>query len=167
MYLVVLFVIAILCATVHLFVSKKKVSFKRIIEILLAYIIPFSIGIASLLGFIFHAFFGPETAARIGWPPNNPFQFEVAIGNLAMSVAGFLAIWQRRGFWMATTIFSGVFSLGAAYGHIVQMLGGNHAPYNSGVFLYLGDIVIPIIYLVLTGIYTYQNKFFRNEYSSL
>lgn len=73
MYLVVLFVIAILCATVHLFVSKKKVSFKRIIEILLAYIIPFSIGIASLLGFIFHAFFWARNCSTHWLAPQQSF----------------------------------------------------------------------------------------------
>lgn len=161
MYPIVLLVIAIILAVLHLSLSKKRVTFKRTIEVLLAYIIPLNIGVATLLGFIGHAFFGVEIAKLIGWPPNNPFQFEVAIGNLAMSVAAFLCIWQRRGFWLATTIFSGVFFLGAAFGHVVQMRQGNYSPYNSGPFLYVGDILIPIIYLILALIYSYQNNFFR------
>lgn len=162
MYPLILFIIAIILATIHLIISNKKCTFKRIIEMLLAYIIPINIGIATLLGFIAHAFYGPETAAKIGWPPNNPFQFEVAIGNLSMSVAAFFCIWQRKGFWMATTIFSGIFFLGAAYGHLVQMIAyRDHSPYNTGIFLYIGDIAIPLFYLLLTLIYSAQNKFFK------
>jgi len=162
MYPLILFIIAILAAYTHLIISKKKCTFRRIIEILLAYIIPLNIGVATLIGFIGHAFFGPMIAAKIGWPAHNPFQFEVAIGNLSMSVAGFLAIWQRKGFWLATVLLSGVFFLGAAYGHFVQMARGDLSPYNTGIFLYVGDVAIPLIYLALTLIYSIQNKFFRS-----
>ena len=162
MYPSLLFLSAVIFAAIHLFTSKRKNSFKRIVEVLLAYIIPFNIGVATLIGFISHAVFGPQTAAMIGWPAHNPFQFEVAIGNLALSVSAFFCIWQRRGFWMATTLISGIFFLGAAYGHLVQkFVHGNNSPYNSGMFLYIGDIAIPLIYLTLMWIYCKQNKFFK------
>ncbi len=161
MYPTLLFVIALFGALIHFWVSKKR-SFQRLVELLLAYIIPISIGVGTLLGFIAHAFYGPEIAAQIGWPPNNPFQFEVAIANLAVAICAFLCIWQRRGFWLATTIFAGVYFLGAAYGHIIQMVvHHDYSPYNTGVFLYIGDILIPAIYLTLMGIYTLQHRFFR------
>jgi len=159
----ILFVIALCLAIGHLFLTKQPKTAKRTVELLLAYIIPLNIGVATLIGFVGHAFYGPEVAKLIGWPAGNPFQFEVAIGNLAMSVAGFLSIWQRKGFWLATTVFSGVYFLGAAYGHFVQMAQGDTSPYNTGLFLYVGDIVIPMVYLILTGIYAYQNKWFGRE----
>ncbi|MFZ0565927.1 MAG: DUF6790 family protein [Chlamydiales bacterium] len=162
MYPLALFIIAVLAACIHFFISKKK-TFARFIELSLAYMIPLNIGVATLIGFISHAFFGPETAEQIGWPAHNPFQFEVAVGNLAMSAAGFLCIWQKKGFWLATTIFSGIFFLGAAVGHIVQMVvHGNYSPYNSGPFLYIGDIAIPLVYLTLALIYSAQNRFFKS-----
>ncbi len=162
MYPLVLFIIALIASSLHLAFSKKTATFKRIVEILLAYIIPLNIGVATLIGFVAHAFYGPEIAAQIGWPAHNPFQFEVAIGNLAISVAGFVSIWQRKGFWMATTLFSGIYFLGAAYGHFVQMARGDMSPYNTGIFLYVGDVAIPLIYLGLTLIYCINNKFFRS-----
>ncbi len=160
MYPLILFIIAILASTLHLLLSKKKTTFRRIVEIALLYIIPLTIGVGALIAFVGHVFFGPMVAAQIGWPAHNPFQFEVGIGNLAMSVAGFFCIWQRRGFWMATTLFSGVFLLGAAYGHLVQIAGGDTSPLNTGIFLYVGDVGIPLIYLGLTLIYCIQNRFF-------
>lgn len=162
MYPLVLFIIALIASSLHLVFSKKTATFKRIVEILLAYIIPLNIGVATLIGFVAHAFYGPEIAAQIGWPAHNPFQFEVAIGNLAISVAGFVSIWQRKGFWMATSLFSGIYFLGAAYGHFVQMARGDMSPYNTGIFLYVGDVAIPLIYLGLTLIYCINNKFFRS-----
>lgn len=164
MYPLFLFVIAIIAASIHLAFSKQKNTFKRIIEILLAYIIPLNIGTVCLIGFIAHVFFGPQVAALIGWPAHNPFQFEVGIANLSLSVAGFLCIWQRRGFWIATVLISGIFFLGAAYGHLVQMIvHNNYSPYNAGIFLYIGDIAIPSVYLILTLIYCIQNKWFREH----
>lgn len=165
MYPLILFIIAIIAAFITLAYSKKEATFKRTVEILLAYIIPLNIGVATTIGFIGHMFYGPEIAAKIGWPAHNPFQVEIAMGNLAMAVTGFVCIWQRRAFWMATVIFAGIFFLGAAYVHIVQMVvHGNYSPYNSGIFLWIGDVAIPAIYLGLTLIYCIQNRFFiKNE----
>ncbi|MCH9626016.1 MAG: hypothetical protein S4CHLAM123_12050 [Chlamydiales bacterium] len=164
MYPIILFVIAAFAILIHFYLSKNK-TFARLVELSLAYIIPLNIGVGTLIGFIAHAFYGPEIAAKIGWPAHNPFQFEVAIGNLAMSVAGFMCIWQKKGFWLATTIFSGIFFLGAAFGHIVQMVvHENYSPYNSGPFLYIGDIAIPLLYLTLALIYSGQNHFFKKNH---
>lgn len=155
MYPLLLFIIALIGSSFHIWKTKR---FDKTVEILLSWILPLNIGVACLIGFIAHAFFGPQTAAQIGWPAHNPFQFEVAVGNLAMSVSGFLCMWQRRGFWLATALFSAIFFLGAAFGHIVQMIEHhNYSPYNSGIFLYIGDIVIPLIYSVLALIYSKQN----------
>lgn len=161
MYPLALFIIAVVAALIHFIVGHGK-TFTRAVELLLAYIIPLNIGIGGTIGFIGHIFYGPEIAKEIGWPPNNPFQFEVGIGNLSFAIAGLLCIWQRKGFWMATTIFAGIFFLGAAYGHLVQLAKGDTSPYNTGAFLYIGDIAIPIIYLILTFIYASHHKFFKN-----
>lgn len=164
MYPTVLFIISVIAAFIHFFASKKPRSFRRIVELLLAYIIPLVIGIGLLIGFVAHAFYGPQIAALIGWPAHNPFQFEVAMANLALGLLGILCFWQQKGFWFATILASTTYIWGAAGGHIYQMIvHGNHSPYNSGVFLYLGDMAIPLVYFVLGWIYAAQNRFFKKE----
>ena len=56
-------------------------------------------------------------AASIGWPAGNPFQYEVAVANLAFGVLGLLCLRFRDGFWTATAIGWSVFMLGAAAVH--------------------------------------------------
>ena len=101
-----------------------------------------------------HGFPGPhfqarEIALKIGWQPS-PFQFEVAVANLAFGVLGILCIWQRRGFWTATGIGYATFLLGCAYGHLREMiLDGNFAPYNVGPVLWVNDLAVPLAILLL------------------
>lgn len=164
MYPAILFILAICSALVFFALSSKTKNLTLLLEHLLLFIIIFNIGIACLIGFIGHAFYGPEIAAKIGWPAHNPFQFEVAIANLSIGVAGILCIWIRKNFWVATTLISGIFYLGAAYGHIVQIdKHHNLSEYNSGVFLYVGDIIIPIIYLFLGTVYFFMIRGFENN----
>jgi hypothetical protein len=164
MYPLVLFLIAIGASVAHLTVSKQKMTARLMVKVLLAYILPLNIGIAGVLAFIAHAFYGPQTAELIGWPADNPFQMEIAMANLGLGVTGLLCIWMRKGFWLACALFAAIFSWGAAYVHIIEMAKGNYAAYNSGVFVYVGDLAMPLIYLILAGIYAAQCRFFRNNY---
>lgn len=161
---VILFIISIIAAVIHVAISKKPRTFARWVEVLLAYILPITIGVNALIAAIAHTFYGPEIAALIGWPPHNPFQFEVAMANLSLAVAGFFSIWQRKAFWFATILVSTTLLWGAAGGHIYQMIvNNNHSPYNSGPFLYLGDMAIPLVYFILGWIYAAQNRFFKEK----
>jgi hypothetical protein len=95
-----------------------------------------------------------EIARKIGWQPGSPFQFEVAVADLAWGVCGVLCIWLRRGFWVATGIGNSVFLLGCAFGHIRQIVQeGNTAIYNAGPVLWIGDIGVPLTLLILLFIY--------------
>jgi len=161
MYPVLLFFIAVAAAIAHLFVIKEKAHFRVVIKVLLLYILPLNIGISGILAFIAHVFNGPQTAALIGWPAHNPFQMEIGMTNLALGICGLLCIWLRKGFWLATALFGAIFSWGAAYVHILEMAKGNYSPYNSGVFVYIGDMTIPLIYLILSVIYAFQYRFFK------
>lgn len=146
--------LAITCGTIHFLFSKNKTRI-RAVEIYLLYFIIFCIGVSGLMGAYFHTFKAAFTAEQIGWAPGSPFQFEVAMANLAIGVAGILCIWFRGYFWLATVIITSIFIYGAAYGHFVQISQGDHSPYNSGVFLYLNDIGIPMVYDVLAVVYFY------------
>ncbi len=89
---------------------------------------------------------------KIGWQPS-PFQFEVAVANLAFGVLGILCLWERRAFQTATGIGYATFLVGCAYGHLKDMvMQGNFAPYNVGPVLWVNDLAIPLSILTLLGI---------------
>ena len=101
------------------------------------------------MGALGHTFRAREIALGIGWPPGSPFQFEVAMANLAFGVLGILCIWQRGGFWTATGVGWAVFLLGCAYGHVREMLAGNFAPMNAGLMIWQADVLMPLAILFL------------------
>jgi len=88
------------------------------------------------------------SAAFIGWV-DSPFQFEVGTASLGFSLVGFLAAFRSFDLRLGAIVGAGVFSLGAAVGHVYQMVTAhNFAPGNAGLFFYL-DILIPVFGLAL------------------
>lgn len=119
-------------ATFHLLLSKTPRTRGRIVEILLVYSLVFQVGVIGLVfGFIPHVFLADRTAESIGWATGSPFQFEVGIHDGAWGVLGFLCIWLRGGFRVATGLGWSMFMLGAAGGHAYQATThGDLAEYN-------------------------------------
>jgi hypothetical protein len=114
-----------------------------IVEKLLAWHVFWSIGACYLLNFVFHGFFGQMAANFIGWS-DSPFQFEVATASLGFSLVGFVAAWGSRDFRIAAILGPAVFTLGAAAGHVQQMvIAHNFAPGNAGLIFYT-DIGLPL-----------------------
>jgi hypothetical protein len=114
------------------------------------YLFAINVGIGGIMAWYGHTFMADEIARKIGWQPGSPFQFEVAVADLAWGVCGVLCIWLRRGFWVATGIGNSVFLLGCAFGHIRQIVQeGNTATYNAGPVLWIGDIGVPSTLLIL------------------
>ena len=142
--------VAMVAATcLHLWLGKRPVSLMRVVEALLLYLLVIFVGLGGLMAFLGHTFKAQEIALKIGWQPS-PFQFEVAVADLAFGVLGILCIWQRRGFWTATGLGYAVFMLGCAYGHFRDMtLHGNFSPYNVGLILWVNDLAIPVVILIL------------------
>lgn len=104
----------------------------------------FAVGFSGLWGFIFHVFHTETASSYIGWQ-SNPFEYEVGIANLAMGISGIIASFSSVGYKKGTATFVSVFLLGAAIGHIHQIiLFNNLSPGNSGSILWT-DILIPII----------------------
>ncbi|KKK50541.1 hypothetical protein LCGC14_3124000, partial [marine sediment metagenome] len=113
-----------------------------------------------VMGFAVHVFDGPAIARSIGWPPGNPFQYEVGIASLGISVLCLLCIWRRGDFWLATIIMISVFGWGVAIGHINQIIQfQNYAPGNAGAILYY-DLLNPVL---LIGLYTASSIALRKE----
>src|SRR6266481_433935 len=114
----------------------------------LSYYMLFPVGISNLINFVFHVFFGDTAAKFIGWE-NSPFQAEVGFASLGVGIAGVFAYKASLPFRVATFIPPAAFSLGAAGGHIYQMIvAHNFAPGNVGLVL-PSDILIPIVGFIL------------------
>ena len=117
-------------------------------EKLLAWYVFLNIGVMYLVNFVFHVFFGQMSAAFIGWA-DSPFQFEVGTASLGFAVVGFLAAFRSFDLRLGAVIAPSIFTLGAAVGHVRQMVtAGNFAPGNAGVIFYT-DIIIPLFGFLL------------------
>jgi hypothetical protein len=149
-------VVAATC--LHLWLGKRPVSARRVIEVLLLYLLVIFAGLGGLMGFLGHIFKGQEIALKIGWQPS-PFQMEVAVANLAFGILGIMCIWQRRGFRTATGVGVAVFLLGCAYAHLKDMIAhGNFSPYNAGAVLWINDIGVPIAILIVLLVRRYLSS---------
>ena len=127
--------VGLAAAIVHLLLSNEPRTRGRIVDVILVYSLIFQVGVVGLLfGFVPHVFFADRTAESIGWPIGSPFQFEVGIHDGAWGVLGFLCIWFRGGFRVATGLGWAMFMLGAAAGHVYQAVAhGDFAEYNFGM----------------------------------
>jgi len=129
---VVMVLLSVLLPLLHLVLTKGPWTQRNILRLLLVYAFVFDVGgVGFIFGFIPHVFFADEAAKLIGWPPGNPFQFEVGLHDGAWGILGFLCVFIGGGFWLATALGWSFFLLGAAYGHVHQLLvERNFAPYN-------------------------------------
>jgi len=141
------FVIGLIFSAIAM-VGSTPITAAVVVEKLLAWYVFFTVGVSYLYNFIGHVFFGRETAAFIGWA-DSPFQFEVGTASLGFAVVGFLAAWRSFDLRLAAVIGPSIFSLGAAVGHVQQMIAShNFAPGNARVIFYT-DIAIPLVGFVL------------------
>ena len=150
----ILFITLALLVAAGTMIIKKKTKAVDIIETIIMFMLLFNVGLGGLFAFAGHTLMADQVAAKIGWTTGSPFQFEVAVANLALGVLGLLSFWFRQNFWLATSIAYTVFLLGAAAVHIREMLvNRNFAEYNTGALIFAGDIAIPLALLVLVIIH--------------
>lgn len=153
-----LFILGIITSLISIYFSKRS-NKTIVIETFVAYFFLFNIGIGYLYNFVLHVFFSEFTAKFIGWA-NSPFQLEVGFVSLGIGVAGIIAFKQNLSFRVAAFIPPALFGIGAAGGHIYQiMTANNFAPGNAGSVLFT-DIFIPIIGFVFLCL---QWKSFGNK----
>jgi len=149
-FVTVFLLLTVICCGISLIRNRKDLSAGRVVDTLLFYLLLINVGFSGLFAFFGHAFLADQVAASIGWAKGSPFQFEVAVANLAFGVLGILCVFFRDGFWLATGTGYAVFLFGAAFGHIREVLtAGNLAINNAGPVLYIGDIGIPALILAL------------------
>lgn len=120
----------------------------QLIEAVFSYFLLFSIGISFLYNFVMHVFFGEMAARFIGWA-DSPFQAEVGFASLGFAAVGFLAFRGDLGLRTAAVVGPSLFLIGAAAGHIYQMVAArNFAPGNAGIIFWT-DLLIPALGLAL------------------
>ena len=131
-----------------------------VVEKLLAWHVFWAIGVGYLYNFVMHGFFGAMSARFIGWV-DSPFQFEVATASLGFAAVGFVAAFRSFDLRLAAILGPGLFTLGAAVGHVYQMVNEhNFAPGNAGVVFYM-DIVIPVFGFLLLLLQYQARRFDR------
>lgn len=153
--LVIMLGITLVAVVIHLALMKKR-STKRVIEVILLYLLVIAIGVGTFFAGLMHVINGPVTAQRIGWPAGSPFQTEVGIADMAFGLVAFLCLFIRGNFWLAAIIVNSYFLLGCMVGHIYSAVeSGNQAAWNIGPNIIVTDLIMP---LVLIGLYIVYRK---------
>jgi hypothetical protein len=141
-------VIGLIVGGVAIARAPRPISGAVVVDRLLAWYVLFSVGVTYLVNFVFHVFFGQMSAAFIGWA-DSPFQFEVGTASLGFSIAGFIAAFGSFDRRLIAIVGSSIFLLGAAVGHVYQMVTvHNFAPGNAGMIFYT-DIIVPLVGFLL------------------
>lgn len=137
-------VIGLIASAIAYLVKPAPRTAAQLVEVLFSYFLLFSIGLGFFYNFVMHVFFGEMSARFIGWA-NSPFQTEVGFASLGFAAVGVLAFRGDRGKRTAAVVGPSLFLLGAAGGHIYQMITAhNFAPGNAGIIFWT-DILIPAI----------------------
>jgi hypothetical protein len=140
--------IGLLFAAVAIARTPTHLNSSIVIEKVMCWFIFWTIGVSYFYNFVFHTFFGTMAAEFIGWA-DSPFQLEVGMASLGFAAVGFLAAFGSLDLRLASIIGSGIFTLGAAAGHINQMITTqNFASGNAGVIFWT-DILLPLAGFVL------------------
>ena len=143
---VVYFIASVICAAVRILAYHMGV-----VEAFLGSFLIISVGVWGIGAFVCH-WFGPiahRIAVGIGFPPDTPWQREVAGASLAFGVLGCLCNSTGNSFWMPTAIGFSIFLVCAGIGHIIEIRkSGNRSVFNAGSILYW-DLGFPVVLIVL------------------
>lgn len=142
------FLVGLLVSAISILTHRQGISRQLVVESLISWFVFFTIGVSDLYNGIAHTVFAEVSAQFIGWA-NSPFQLEVGFASFGFALVGFIAFkgsWQVRA---CAILGSSCFLVGAAGGHIYQMItAGDYAPGNAGVMFY-SDILLPLFGWIL------------------
>ncbi len=140
--------VAAIIAAIHIRVKDYHGS--QALETFLMWQIGMGLGLGYLYAGMGHLFAADRVAESIGWPVGSPFQREVGIWDAALGIVGLLCLkFRDTGFWTATVLGMGIFSIGAGLGHMYKMLAhGDYSPNNAGPVMYI-DLFYPVFLIVL------------------
>jgi len=116
-------------------------------DIFLSRLMFFAVGLTGLWGFILNLFFQNIAAQYVGWSPS-PFQFEVAVANLGLGIAGICGVCASRDYRVATTIFTTCFLWGTAAGHIREMMTTHNFALGHAGMIFYNNLIVPLLLIV-------------------
>jgi uncharacterized protein DUF6790 len=144
-------VIGLIVSLIAIACAPAPMDAAAVVEKLISWHVFFAIGVTQLYNFVCHVFFGKMAAAFIGWA-DSPFQLEVGMASLGFAAVAFVAAFRSFDLRLAAILGPALFSLGAAAGHVYQMVTEhNFAPGNAGIIFYL-DIIVPLFGFVLLAL---------------
>lgn len=148
MTLVLFILIALIGAAIHLWRTRgDERAGGEVAGTYLRFWLGFAVGVAGIVAALFHVFDGQQIAREICYTRGDGgFQFENAMGDLAIGVAATLCLLIRdHRFWLAVIIIYTIQFWGDAVGHVYQMIeNDNHCPDNTGPVLWI-DIAAPFV----------------------
>lgn len=146
-----MFALAAIFILVHKLIVRDRIPNDEIVYRWLAL---FPLGVTGLYTFVIHAFYPGVADATIGWAPS-PFEYEVAIADLSFGTLAIFSFNASFGFRFAAVLGNLIWLLGDAAQHIMLMiLDGNYNIGNAGSWLWLNDLILPLIMvLCLNSIY--------------
>lgn len=122
------------------------------VETTLLHLLVLGLGVSGLWSFVGHTFMSGTVSQSVGWAPS-PFQRELAFYHLAIGGAGIACWWIRDHFWLAAAGIPSIFLFGAGWVHLADFVErGNAAPANWGFSVLFGNVIVPLVLLVLTTI---------------
>jgi len=141
-------VVAVIAGIIH--VKVKDLHGEEAVGTFLMWQIVIGLGIGYVYAAVGHLFAADRVAASIGWPAGSPFQREVGIWDASMGIIALLCLKIRdTGFWTATILGIGLFSVSAGLGHLYEMaVHGDYALNNAGPVMWL-DLLYPLYLLAL------------------
>jgi hypothetical protein len=137
----------------------KRISGWRAIGIVLMWQLALGLGLGMIWGGLGHLLMPDQVAESIGWAAGSPFQREVGMWDLSLGIVCVLCLaFRDEGFWTATIIATGIFSVSAGLGHVYELIvHGDTAVYNAGAVMYL-DLFYPFILAALLVLYKVKKK---------
>jgi hypothetical protein len=107
------------------------------------------LGVNGIVAGSGHLLFPDPVADSIGWPKGTPWQWEVGLAGLGFGVLGVMSPAYDRDFWLATIMVASIFLIGAAIGHVRQLVTAhNFSPGNAGPILFT-DVLLPVLVIAL------------------
>ncbi len=145
-------ILALLIAGIH--IRWKMIAGWQAIGTVLMWQLAVGLGFGYIWAGLGHFLMPDSVAASIGWATGSPFQREVGLWDLSLGIVGVLClVFRNEGFWTATIIGTGLFSISAGLGHVYELVvHGDTAAYNAGAVMYL-DIFYPLILAALLILY--------------
>ena len=140
--------LAVIAGLVHVGIRDLRGS--RAVGAFLMWQIVIGLGAGYLYAAMGHLFFADRVAASIGWPAGSPFQREVGIWDASLGIVALLCVkFRDTGFWTATILGIGIFSVAAGAGHVYELAAhGDYSPGNAGPVMWL-DLLYPVYLLAL------------------